>query len=253
MTVYFDTNIYAYIENGSLSVRQIEDSIGVRFSKIFYSASHIQESIEIKGISKEERENRINKRLHTISELSESNYLYEDLENNVFKLIENPFSVLKTITEVVYGQEMMKGFANFISEEQKESLRNLLCIEPSRMNNYSPTEVIQQFNKKLHQTGQEFTFLSLMEYGMSFHPNSETFGLSNKIAGIFELLDMFGYWKDKYTDKSNYARLWDSSHTSFAAFCDYFISDDKRTRNKAKVVYDIYNIGTKVLSSKGEE
>jgi hypothetical protein len=64
---------------------------------------------------------------------------------------------------------------------------------------------------------------------------------------------MFGYWKDKANEKSNYARLWDSSHAFFAAFCDYFISDDKRTRNKARVVYNIYEISTKVISSKGEE
>ncbi len=65
---------------------------------------------------------------------------------------------------------------------------------------------------------------------------------------IFELLDLFGYWKDKSNKKSNYARFWDSSHTSFASNCDYFISEDKRIRNKAKVVYEIYDIKTKVLS-----
>lgn len=252
MTAYFDTNIYAYIENGSLSINQIEEAIGLKISKIFFSASHIQEALEIRGSNTEERKDRIKKRLRTIKALSQSNYLYENLENKVFKLIESPFSVLNTITEVEFTQEIMKSFSNHITEEQKQSLRDLLEIDPTRINNYSPTEVLEQLNKKLFETGQEFTFLRLMEHGLSYHPNSESFGLSNRIAGIFELLDMFGYWKDKFTDKSNYARLWDSSHTSFAAYCDLFISDDKRTRNKAKVVYDIYKIGTRVVSSKGK-
>lgn len=67
------------------------------------------------------------------------------------------------------------------------------------------------------------------------------------IAGIFELLDLFGYWKDKYKPKSNYARAWDSIHVFYGAHCDLFISNDKNTRMKAKVVYDIYNIKTKII------
>jgi hypothetical protein len=34
--------------------------------------------------------------------------------------------------------------------------------------------------------------------------------------------------------------FWDSNHVFHASYCDYFISDDKRTRAKAKVVYNIY-------------
>lgn len=92
--------------------------------------------------------------------------------------------------------------------------------------------------------------LNLIEKGISYHPDGATFGRTNRIAAIFEVLDMLGFWKDKATSKSNYARLWDSSHTFYASYCHYFITDDKRTINKAKVVYDIYKIETKILSSK---
>lgn len=67
---------------------------------------------------------------------------------------------------------------------------------------------------------------------------------------IFELLDLLGYWKDKETERSNQARLWDSQHAYFASYCDYFISNDKRTRYKAEVVYDIFNVDTKIISTK---
>ncbi|EPR73393.1 hypothetical protein ADIWIN_1423 [Winogradskyella psychrotolerans RS-3] len=60
-------------------------------------------------------------------------------------------------------------------------------------------------------------------------------------------------WKDKHNSKSNYARLWDASHSFYSSYFDYFISDDKRTRNKAKVVFEIYGAKTKVISSKGTE
>lgn len=88
---------------------------------------------------------------------------------------------------------------------------------------------------------------------ITLHPDGKSFGLHNRIVGIFELLDMFGYRTDQYTYKSNVARLWDSNHCYFASFCDDFISNDKRTRNKAKVVYNLWDIATKVMSSAGDE
>lgn len=62
-------------------------------------------------------------------------------------------------------------------------------------------------NKKLFETSQSLTFLNMIEQGISYHPDGATFGRSNRIAGIFELLDMLGYWKDTANHKSNYARI----------------------------------------------
>jgi hypothetical protein len=101
--------------------------------------------------------------------------------------------------------------------------------------------------------GTQENLIELIEKSISFNPDGMNFGLHNRIAGVMELLDMLGYWKDRETETSNYARLWDSNHTFFASHCDFFVSDDKRTRYKARVVYDIYNITTKVVSSNGTE
>lgn len=86
---------------------------------------------------------------------------------------------------------------------------------------------------------------------MSSFPQDGTYGIANKMAGIYELLDFMGYWKDRETPTSNYARLWDASYAYYASFCDYFISDDKRNRNKAKVIYNIYDVKTQVVLSFG--
>jgi hypothetical protein len=127
-----------------------------------------------------------------------------------------------------------------------------LGLDSKILNNYKPEEVILHLNAKLNKLGGSLSFIEMIEKGISLHPQGKDFGLANRIAGIFELLDMLGYWTDKYTDKSNYARLWDSNHAFFASFCNYFISDDRRTRNKAKVVYGIYDISTFVVPSKYE-
>lgn len=248
MTLYLDNNIFIYLENGTLSISDLENIVGGNIETIYFSSAHIEEAIEIKGSPEQLRQERIQKRLNTIDRFTRSNYLYQDLQNNIFRKIEHPTVVFSTITEVSFAQSAMKGLANLISEEQKQQNRDLLGLETSRLNNYKPEEVVEHLNKKIANSEEDYTFLGMIELGISYHKDGNTFGLSNRIAGVFELLDMFGYWKDRHNEKSNYARLWDSNHTFYASFCDYFISDDKRTRNKAKVVYDIYNLKTEVKS-----
>ena len=62
-------------------------------------------------------------------------------------------------------------------------------------------------------------------------------------------MDMLGFWQDKLTTKSTLARLYDANHANHATFCDYFVTDDVRTRNKANVLYSYYNYTTKAIST----
>lgn len=248
MKLYLDNNIFIYLENGSMRISDLEDLIQNKITKIVYSAAHIQESLEIKGKNDEEKFNRIFQRLKTIENITNSFYLNENLNTEVFEIIESPYEVYKTITEVPFAQNAMKSLANFVDEEQRRETRALLNINPELINNYSPSEVVEQLSKKLSSSQYKTSFLDMIEAGFSYFPNGQNFGLSNRIAAIFELLDLLGYWKDKYNDKSNYARLWDSNHCFYASYCDYFISNDKRTVNKSKVVYSLYNITTQIIS-----
>jgi hypothetical protein len=248
MKLYLDNNIFIYIENGTLQLTDIENLIEEPIERIFFSSAHIQETLEIKGKDEKERLERINTRLKTIEKITHNNYIFENLKNEVYELIESPYQVIKTITEVP-AQSIMKSFINIISEEQKREIRRQLNIEPAKINLYNYNEVVEQLSEKLRQFG-DYSFLEMIELGISYHKDGKTFGLSNRTAAIFELLDMLGYWKDKSTEKSNYARLWDSTHVFYSIYCDYFISSDKRTANKAKVVFDLYNVKTKIISPK---
>lgn len=250
MKVYLDNNIFIYLENETLTIEDIENLIGNKIDKIFFSASHIQETLEIKGEDIIQIQERINKRLNTIEKFTNNNYINKNLNNEVFEFTESPFEVIKTVTEVSFAQNAMKNLANFISEEQKIETRRLLNINPEEINNYTPQEVIAHLSQKLTSNNQEYNFLDMVELCISYHPDGNKFDISHRVGATFELLDMLGYWKDKYNDKSNYARLWDSSHCYYASYCDYFISNDKRTVNKSKVVYDIYSINTKILMPK---
>lgn len=253
MTAYLDNNIFVDIEQYLISTDNLIKNIDTKLDKFYFSASHIQEANEITGETNEIIVKRLSKRFETISKVTDDNYLYIELgSNNLHKLKEKPWTVYETINQFSIGKQAMKSMVNTVDEEQKDSFRKELNIDLMRINNYSPSEVIEQINSKSDLMGG-FTLVGLIEKAIELHPQGKEFGLHNRIGGIFELLDMIGYWKDKFNEKSNYARLWDSSHTYFASHCDYFISNDKRTRNKARVVFEIYGIKTKVVSSKGIE
>ena len=45
-------------------------------------------------------------------------------------------------------------------------------------------------------------------------------------------------------------RLYNANHAYFASICDYFVTDDRNTRNKANCVYKMYGYNTKAISYK---
>lgn len=253
MTVYLDNNIIVSIENGEYTLHQIKALLPETKTRFFYSSAHIFEVESFQGNSIISKEDLLAKRFETVRTIFKNNYLYLELNGNkLTHIIEDPQEVYDTITLVPFGIVAMKGFMNMFSKEQKEEIRQQLGIEIQKINNYSATEVIDHLNTKLTNWGTNHSFLEMIEHSIKLYPDGKKFGLHNRIMAVFELLDMFGYWKDKETETSNYARLWDADHSFFASYCDYFISDDKRTRNKASVVYSIYNKKTEILSSRGD-
>ncbi|WP_294249516.1 hypothetical protein [uncultured Chryseobacterium sp.] len=246
MDIYLDNNAFIDIEQGSLTIDDLKNKYKDENLSFYYSPAHIHESNEIKADSLALIQERLEKRFKTISSITQNNYLYQELSSNeVHKIKQIPFSIYKLINQVSFAKDSMKSMVNIVDESQKQIVREAIGLNPTEMNNYRTSDVISQINKKL-DLFQGYSFLGLIEMGFELHPDGKSFGLHNKFAGVFELLDFFGYWKDKYNEKSNYARLWDSNHAFFASYCDVFISRDKRTRNKAEVAYNVFEINTKV-------
>lgn len=251
MTAYLDNNVVVAIENGDFTLNDVKSLFPDSKTRFFYSAGHIFEAEAFSGNAIKTKADFLKNRFETVRKIFKNNYLYLDLKgNNLTHIIEDPQEVYDTITLVPFGIDAMRMFMNLFSKEQKEEVRKSLGIETHKLNNYSSSEVINHLNTRLTTWGNNLSFLEMIENGIKNHPDGKNFGLHNRIAGVFELLDMFGYWKDKETDTSNYARLWDADHTYFASYCDYFVSDDKRTRNKASVVYNMYHKLTKIIGAK---
>lgn len=226
-------------------VDDLEDTLNGKIDSLFYSSSHIQELIEIKGKDQDEIARRINVRFNTLEKYTGNKYINDDENSTLTISIVHPFQVYQNFYDVPSGINIMKSMSNFISEEQRNNFREILGISTQVLNNYTPQEVIEHLSKEIPMSGMNFT--QLYEHATASFKNSFKIGLGHKIAGIFEMLDLLGYWKDKYTEKSNYARALDSGHCFYASCCDYFITNDQRTFNKAKVAYEMYNVSTKPI------
>lgn len=249
MTAYLDYNIYTSIVDGDYTLQKLLGSFP-SINKIYYSASHVQEVYNITAQSQSHRKELMDRKLLSISEITQNHYLYhEQATNKMHYLIEDPFIVLETISEFPFAQRAMNSFMNLATKEEKEMFRIMMGVDIKKLNNYNPEDVITHLNTHLSELGSGTSFIEMIEMAMNSFPKDGTYGLANRMAAVFELLDFMGYWKDRETPTSNYARLWDSSHAYYASYCNYYISDDKRNRNKAKVVYDIYQINTQIVSS----
>lgn len=248
--IYLDWNIFVSIKNKEFDNQKISSFID---SKNFYypfSSSHIQEIDNITYENEDIRKKLIIEYLDFLSTISRDLYLYHDLnKESVYYLKEKPHEVLDTINAVPFAKSLIKSLLNFISFDQRKRIREELNIDPKRINNYAPDEVVSQIDRIIKSKSQSFGFFELLNMSFNSFANKQGFGLHNYIAAIFELLDMIGYWRDEEKENSNYARSWDASHTFFASHTKYFISDDRRTRNKAKVAYSLFKIKTKVVSS----
>ncbi|MGC9355538.1 MAG: hypothetical protein ACP5D9_16940, partial [Mariniphaga sp.] len=206
---------------------------------------HIQEANRIIQDYSRIQSNYPLQRFNLISLITGNNYLYEDLKKReIVHTIELPKNVYKTIHFIEQGQSLISSVLDFIDEEEKRDFRVQNSLSSEKLNNYSPEEIVEVVESVL-----KGSIIEIIQKASAFFPKKYKFGLSNYIAAIFELLDLCGFWKDSSTVKSNYARLWDSNHTFFASYCNYFVSDDKRTREKAKVVYYLYQVKTKVIDS----
>ncbi len=231
---YLDNNILVSIEDNELKYEDIKDVYGERVSFV-YSYTHIQELLEAKKNFDELKVNR----LKTIKDVMNNKYIYPN-GNQICIKTENPESVILTIQKNLLVFEMLRKAVNSFNIDRAKFIR-ILNIDEKRINNYKPIEVIEYINKATSDN-LKIEFVKLIDFsGMSSR---------ERINTLFNFLDFVGFWKDKKTEKSNLARMYDASHTFFASSCNMFISNDQRARYKAKVAYSLFNIDTIVLSFK---
>ena len=74
----------------------------------------------------------------------------------------------------------------------------------------------------------------------------------NRIFIIYDFLNLIGYYPDESLNKENkFLRSnLDRSHATLGCFCDIFVTHDQRFIKKMKVIYEHFNIATKIYDIK---
>jgi hypothetical protein len=233
MKIYFDNNIFVSIEDKEINY---EDFIKKYPNySVVYSYAHIQELLEAKNNLDDLKKRRI----QTIKDIANNTYIYPN-NDEICTKIEMPETVIQimnTPPRLLCQNMLVSAINNF--RVDREGVISQLSIDTKRINNYTPEDVIDYVNNATKQK-------LLIEFGNLVDLAGSS--LRERICTLFNFLDIIGFWKDKKTEKSDLARVYDASHAFFASNCDFFISNDKRAVNKAKVAYSLYNINTMALS-----
>jgi hypothetical protein len=221
---------------------------------LLFSSTHIEEA---DMISKESGgpNKLVHQRLNFLSCLTSNLYLYRsfDVEQPEYR-IETPQSVRSTITQDPHARESSLRMSQSMASLPIEEFREELNLHPNEVNNMSPDDIGQQIE----------------QYALERHPSAERRNTADIIAEaigwpvdmlralnfseqeiqvmmLMNLLDSFGYHPDKRTPQAVFNTLKDIKHASIASFCDVFVTDDKRLREKCTAAYRICGVTTQVM------
>jgi len=249
--VYLDTNIIARIKEGKLSTDLISKKLGTDKIEYFYSDEHIRETQAIKyyAPSKEDGIKWVNQQLRVISQICDNNYLTFDLKGNIVTFKKLPLLRFLQIKDYATEEMIKSGFQDNMPNEIRKIYRQIFDFSPQELTNIAPNKILDLLDKKFIERQSKASEDYQKKWGNKLKDLEQNYfqqmgGVVNnyeKLAGIFLLLDLCGYWKDAETEKSDFARMYDSSHANWATYSDYFISNDKKTRMKTEVGYHYLN------------
>lgn len=161
-------------------------------------------------------------------------YLSNTSENNSFySLIMDVFNLMKSTDKE--QSNLYKTMRNSAVEDMK--------INTNHKEWGNPFEYLNSFfeEKKINKTFQE-----LIDDTLNSSKKKEELTRFDYFINYYISLDTFGYYRDK--KMSNL--IDDATHAYYGAYCDYFVTNDDNTYNKAKAVYEKFGIKTEVCKAK---
>lgn len=130
---------------------------------------------------------------------------------------------------------------DFYRKLRNKSLENL------KMNHdYTQEEnPIEAISKKLERSPLKKTFKEFVENTVKSINNGKNLTNYDFLVNSYIITDFLGFYKDaKFKNL-----LQDACHVYYGSYCDYFITDDDNTFNKAKALYNYFSIKTQVYKS----
>lgn len=213
-----------------------------------FSSAHLED------IAASEMRDRTEKRIvveeiEFLSKIAKRNSLRPITRNNVVMYDESPQDCYARVIEQYADNDLAEEIdASIILDANVNPAGN-----PREMNNIEPQEILNQFiyrvliAKSLSSQsiiGNDECIASLQWKFSDIENRFSVFEAYVNLAA--NLLEKIGYYREK-EDRSR-SRLHDVSHIIYGAYSDIFVSADKKMIKKAKAIYSMLDVPTKVIS-----
>lgn len=235
--IYLDNNVFVDIESG---IYNLSDFLSLEDVEYYFSSAHIEELIEGQNI----QSLSIDDRLLLIEKICGKNFILQDVTTPTI----NPMSPKDVFN--LYKKPLIRSCRNQLNEAvsdfnvDRNKFLEILGIRKIDINNIPPQNIIKELDKALYSIENYSEQINIKTYVNNTHAIGRSV-----FHTLFNLLDFACYHKDKQTEHSNVARMYDASHIYYAQLCDYFVSQDKRLKYKAEAVYSYLGIETRVIST----
>lgn len=130
-----------------------------------------------------------------------------------------------------------------------QALREYLNIDINILKSIEPPNVLSSIFEYLGSINEE----NKVSIDLMFN-SDKTLGrepyIFEKVNHIYALLNLIGYHEDEklHKEDKHLRSLRDMHHASYACFCEYFFTNDKRLVKKTQAAYEYLDIGTQVCS-----
>lgn len=161
---------------------------------------------------------------------------------NLFELTnkeDNFLNLLKDVTKILNAPEEYSGA---YTDSRKATIKQMK-IDTNPKNWGDPFEYL---DKVLSKAKVGKNFMEMMDSSLKLSNKDKPISRFDQFVNYYLSLDTFGFYSDSKVPNL----MDDASHAYYGAYCDYFVSNDRRTRAKAKAVYNKLNITTKVCDAK---
>lgn len=145
------------------------------------------------------------------------------------------------VNKMLGNKDFYKSYRSYIRESG-------FCLNPDS-GKWKSNEVVTNISAWMKELGFDKSFEDFVLMGLG---NKDKVDGYQYFMAAYSILDLIGYKSDKLPKSTNAMNSvnTDAQHAYFAAFCDYFITQDSRLASKAQALYHGFNISTKVISPK---
>lgn len=266
--IYFDHNVIIDLKNiRNPSIAETVEKLDRTRYQILISPAHIEEVAALK-MHHGNDDDTVNSFLDFLAKLTDSKCLLPFKRSDTPQVRKYGAFLSTEHPKVTYARVIKSYDHNIIAENhQKEKIANGELFE--KENNISSKEVnniniqneISKFKPNLHQI--IINNYNILRYNQFISPYispaipkcdqinfaflGNFFPLHEMtIEKIFEFLEVRRYFPDKSTQFLS--GLHDTTHAIYAAYCDVFVTNDKKLRNKTTAAYTWLGINTLILS-----